>query len=82
MGIAVVPILGGRQLVGLWRVRRSEFAVAVACYLGVLLLGPIRGVLVAFLLSVIDVVRRAADPSVDTSAVPRTRPLCGDDEHS
>lgn len=65
VGFAVVPILGGRQLVRLWRARRSEFAVAVACYLGVLLLGPIRGVLVAFLLSVIDVVRRAADPSVD-----------------
>lgn len=66
VGFAVVPILGVQELGRLWRLRRSEFAVAVACYLGVLVLGPIRGVLVAFLLSVIDVVRRAADPPVDT----------------
>lgn len=65
VGVAVLPILGMRALVRLWRLRRSELAVAMACYLGVLLLGPIRGVLVAFLLSVIDVIRRAANPPID-----------------
>jgi MFS superfamily sulfate permease-like transporter len=42
--------------------RRSEFWIALVCLLSVLALGPLRAVMVAFLLSVIDVIRRASHP--------------------
>jgi sulfate permease, SulP family len=45
-----------------WRMRRSEFWVAVACLLSVLLLGPLQAVTIAFLLSTIDLIRRASHP--------------------
>jgi SulP family sulfate permease len=47
----------------LYRVRRSEFWIAIVCLLSVLTLGSLQAVIIAFLLSVIDVVRRAANPS-------------------
>ena len=47
--------------------RRSEFWIAAVCLLGVLALGPLRAVAIAFLLSTIDVIRRAASP--ETSAL-------------
>lgn len=65
VAVAVVPIIGFGRFRRLWRLRRSEFAVAASCFLGVLVLGPIRGVILAFLLAVVDVVRRAASPPVD-----------------
>jgi SulP family sulfate permease len=42
--------------------RRSEFWIAAVCLVSVLVLGPLRAVLIAFLLSVIDVIRRASRP--------------------
>jgi MFS superfamily sulfate permease-like transporter len=42
--------------------RRSEFWIAAVCLLSVLALGPLRAVMIAFLLSVIDVIRRASRP--------------------
>jgi MFS superfamily sulfate permease-like transporter len=42
--------------------RRSEFWIAAVCLLSVLALGPLRAVLIAFLLSTIDIVRRASRP--------------------
>jgi MFS superfamily sulfate permease-like transporter len=42
--------------------RRSEFWIAVVCLVSVLALGPLRAVMIAFLLSVIDVIRRASRP--------------------
>ena len=42
--------------------RRSEFWTATVCLLSVLALGPLRAVMIAFLLSVIDVIRRASRP--------------------
>ena len=47
--------------------RRSEFWIAAVCLLSVLALGPLRAVMIAFLMSVIDVIRRASQP--DTSAL-------------
>ena len=64
VALAVVPILGVREMRELWRARRSEFLVAAVCFVAVLTIGPVKGVIVAFLLSVIDVVRRAANPPV------------------
>lgn len=42
--------------------RRSEFWIATVCLLSVLALGPLRAVMIAFLISVIDVIRRASRP--------------------
>ena len=50
------------ELRELWRMRRSEFLIAAVCLVGVLVLGPLRAVAIAFLLSVIDVIRRASRP--------------------
>jgi MFS superfamily sulfate permease-like transporter len=47
--------------------RRSDFWIAFVCLLGVLVVGPLRAVAIAFLLSTIDVIRRASRP--DTSAL-------------
>ncbi len=42
--------------------RRSEFWIAATCLLSVLALGPLRAVVIAFLMSVIDVIRRTSRP--------------------
>jgi len=64
---AVLSLIEVRELRELWHMRRSEFWIAAACLLSVLALGPLRAVAVAFLLSTIDVIRRAASP--ETSAL-------------
>jgi len=46
--------------------RRSEFWIAAVCLLSVLALGPLRAVLIAFLLSTVDVIRRASSPVTAT----------------
>ena len=69
VAVAVVPLLGIRKFARLWRLRRFEFVVATACFLGVLLLGPIVGIAIAFVLSLINLANRAAQPSVDVLAV-------------
>ena len=60
--LSLVEISGLREL---YHQRRSEFVVAIVCLLSVLLLGTVAAVVIAFLLSVIDVVRRAATPSTN-----------------
>ena len=67
---AVLSLIEVHELRELWRMRRSDFWIAAVCLLSVLALGPLRAVLVAFLLSTIDVVRRASRP--DTSALVET----------
>ena len=59
---AVLSLIEVHELKELWRMRRSEFAIAAVCLLSVLALGPLRAVLIAFLLSTIDVIRRASRP--------------------
>jgi SulP family sulfate permease len=59
---AVLSLIEVHELKELWRMRRSEFGIAAVCLLSVLALGPLRAVLIAFLLSTIDVVRRASRP--------------------
>lgn len=46
----------------LWRVRRSEFLLAAAATLGVAVLGPVEGVVVAVALSVVNFLRKAWKP--------------------
>ena len=50
------------ELRELWHMRRSEFWIAAVCLLSVLALGPLRAVMIAFLMSTIDVIRRASRP--------------------
>jgi high affinity sulfate transporter 1 len=64
---AVLSLIEVHELRVLWRVRRSDFWIAAVCLLSVLVLGPLRAVLIAFLLSTIDVIRRASSP--DTSVL-------------
>jgi MFS superfamily sulfate permease-like transporter len=64
---AVLSLIEVHELSGLWRMRRSDFWIAAVCLVSVLVLGPLRAVLIAFLLSTIDVIRRASRP--ETSAL-------------
>ena len=59
---AVLSLIEVKELRELYRMRRSEFGIAVVCLLSVLVLGPLRAVIIAFLLATIDVVRRASRP--------------------
>ncbi len=59
---AVLSLIEVHELRELWRMRRSDFWIAAVCLLSVLALGPLRAVLIAFLLSTIDVIRRASRP--------------------
>ncbi|GAB2448504.1 high affinity sulfate transporter 1 [Conyzicola lurida] len=63
--IAILPLLGFRELAALWRVRPFEFWVGAVCFLGALLLGPITGIVLAFVLSLINLAMRASRPPVD-----------------
>jgi len=60
---AVLSLIETEELKELFHLRRSEFWIAVVCLLSVLVLGPLEAVIIAFLMSVIDVVRRASSPS-------------------
>jgi sulfate permease, SulP family len=59
---AVLKLIEVDELKELFRVRRSEFWIAIVCLFSVLVLGPLKAVAVAFLLSMIDLLRRAANP--------------------
>jgi sulfate permease, SulP family len=64
---AVLSLIEVHELRELWRMRRSEFWIAAVCLVSVLALGPLRAVIIAFLMSTIDVIRRASRP--ETSAL-------------
>jgi high affinity sulfate transporter 1 len=59
---AVLNLIEVEELRELWHMRRSEFWVAAVCLLGVLVFGPSRAVIIAFLLATIDLLRRASRP--------------------
>jgi len=59
---AVLKLVEVGELRELWHMRRSEFWIATVCLLSVLVLGPLRAVIIAFLLTTIDVLRRASRP--------------------
>ncbi|WP_285113676.1 SulP family inorganic anion transporter [Leifsonia sp. fls2-241-R2A-40a] len=68
VAVAVFPLLGIPEFVALWRQDRFEFTVGAVCFLGSLLIGPIAGIVIAFVLAVVNVVRRAASPAIDILA--------------
>jgi sulfate permease, SulP family len=59
---AVLNLIEVEELRELWQMRRSEFWIAAVCLLGVLVFGPLRAVIIAFLLATIDLLRRASRP--------------------
>jgi MFS superfamily sulfate permease-like transporter len=64
---AVLSLIEVHELRELLRMRRSDFWIAATCLVSVLALGPLRAVAIAFLLSLVDVIRRASRP--ETSAL-------------
>jgi SulP family sulfate permease len=62
--VAVKGLIDIRELRHVWRVSRHEFLVAMVAFAAVLLLGILKGVIFAVLVSMLLVVRRAASPHV------------------
>jgi len=65
VAVAILPLLGIPEFVSLWRLARFEFVIGAVCFLGTLLLGPIPGILLAFVLALVNLARRAANPAID-----------------
>jgi high affinity sulfate transporter 1 len=59
---AVLNLIEVGELRELWHMRRSEFWVAAVCLISVLVFGPLQAVIIAFLLSTIDLLQRASRP--------------------
>jgi MFS superfamily sulfate permease-like transporter len=60
--VASSRLLDVAGLRSLWVLRRSEFAIAVACFLGVTLVGVLEGIVVAVTVSVLQIFVRAWRP--------------------
>ena len=65
VAVAVVPLLGLGDFASLLKLEKFEFTVGATCFLGTLLVGPIGGILLAFVLALINLARRAASPAMD-----------------
>ncbi len=65
VGVAILPLLGLRDFAALWRADRFEFAVGAVCFLVTLFVGAIAGIVVSFVLALINLARRAANPAID-----------------
>ena len=59
---AVLNLIEVGELRELWHIRRSEFWIAIVCLVSVLVFGPLQAVIIAFLLAMIDLLRRASKP--------------------
>ncbi|WP_461474441.1 SulP family inorganic anion transporter [Microbacterium sp. HJ5] len=68
VAVAILPLLGIRDFVALWRLDRFEFWIAAVCFLVTLLIGSIPGILVAFVLALVNLAKRAANPAIDVLA--------------
>ena len=62
--VAVKGLIDVRELRHLWRASRFEFAVSMTAFAGVLLLGTLKGVMLAAVTSLLLLIRRAARPHV------------------
>lgn len=68
VAVAILPLLGVREFIGLWHLDRFEFLIGAACFLVTLFIGSIPGILVAFVLALINLAKRAANPAIDVLA--------------
>ncbi len=72
--IAVKGLIDLPEMARLWRVSRFEFNVAAVAFVGVLIEGILRGVLLAALVSILMLLRRVASPHVAfLGRIPGTR---------
>ncbi len=62
--VAVKGLINIGELRHMWRVSRFEFSVSMVAFAGVLLFGILKGVIVAVLVSMLLLIRRAAHPHV------------------
>ena len=69
VGVAILPLLGIRDFIALWRLDRFEFAIGAACFIVTLFIGSIAGIVVAFVLALINLAKRAANPAIDVLAL-------------
>ncbi|MGO7983852.1 hypothetical protein ACC691_39095, partial [Rhizobium johnstonii] len=68
VAVAIIPLLGIRDFIAIWRFDRFEFLVGAVCFLTTLFVGSIAGIVVAFVLALINLAKRAANPSIDVLA--------------
>lgn len=68
VAVAIWKLLGIAELREIFRTSKYEFAVAAACLLGVLVLGPLQGLFLAFVLALINLARRASRPPIEVRA--------------
>ncbi len=59
---AAIGLIEAKGVRKLYRVRKTEFALSIACFLGVAVLGVIEGIFIAVALSLLDFIRRAWRP--------------------
>jgi SulP family sulfate permease len=72
--VAVKGLVNVGELRHVWRVSRFEFAVSMVAFAAVLLLGILKGVMVAVVVSLLLLLRRAARPNVAfLGRIPGTR---------
>ncbi len=69
VGVAILPLLGIREFRALWKLDRFEFAVAAVCFVVTLFIGSIAGIVVAFVLALVNLAKRAANPAIDVLAL-------------
>jgi high affinity sulfate transporter 1 len=80
--VAVKGLVNVRELRHLWRVSRLEFAVSMVAFAAVLVLGILQGVMVAVVVSLLLLIRRAAHPHVAfLGRIPGTRVFSDRERH-
>jgi len=80
--VAVKGLIDFSALAHLWRVSRFEFAIAIVALVGVLLLGILKGVLVAVIVSLMVLLAAAARPHVAfLGRIPGTRRYSDSQRH-
>ncbi|MFJ2553721.1 SulP family inorganic anion transporter [Microbacterium sp. NPDC087591] len=80
VAVAVIKLIGLGELRAFFRLSRYEFGIAVACLLGVLIIGPLGGLFLAFFLALVNLARRASNPEIDVlhaSEDPQETPVVG-----
>jgi sulfate permease, SulP family len=68
VAVAVLPLLGIREFADLWRKDRFEFLIGAVCFLTTLLVGAIAGIVVSFVLALVNLARRSSRPAIDVLA--------------
>ena len=81
--VAVAGLFQASELKHLWHASRSEFVVAAAALLGVMTSGLLRGVMIGAIISLVQLLRRAADPHVAfLGRIPGTRRFSDRERHA